>query len=90
MTALAKQDKPFFLNYWPLFPLSFVQEHRSQYNTLNGGTMADVLVEMDEWIGAIVEEVDKLGIAENTIIMVMGDNGPFLQYAGPTGQFELK
>ncbi len=30
--------------------------------------------------------MDKLGIAENTIIMVMGDNGPFLQYQGPTGQ----
>jgi arylsulfatase len=86
LRTLAKQDKPFFLNYWPLFPLSFVQEHRSQYNTLNGGTMADILVEVDEWVGQIVDEVDKLGIAENTIIVVMGDNGPFLQYQGPTGQ----
>jgi arylsulfatase len=86
LQTLAKQDKPFFLNYWPLFPLTFVQEHRSKYNTLNGGTMADVLVEIDEWIGDIINEVDKLGIAENTIIMVMGDNGPFLQYAGPSGQ----
>jgi len=83
---LAKQDKPFFLNYWPLFPLSFVQEFRSEYNTLNGGTMADILVEVDEWVGEIIKEVDKQGIAENTIIMVMGDNGPFLQYAGASGQ----
>jgi arylsulfatase len=86
LRILSKQDKPFFLNYWPLFPLSFVQEHRSEYNTLNGGTMADILVEIDEWVGEIVAEVDKLGIAENTIIVVMGDNGPFLQYEGPTGQ----
>lgn len=86
LRTLAKQDRPFFLNYWPLFPLSFVQEHRSQYNTLNGGTIADSLVEVDEWVGAIVDEVDKLGIAENTIIIVMGDNGPFMQYAGPSGQ----
>jgi arylsulfatase len=86
LRALAKQDKPFFLNYWPLFPLSFVQEHNSKYNTLNGGTMADILVEVDEWVGEIVKEVDKLGIAKNTIIMVMGDNGPFMQYAGFTGQ----
>jgi arylsulfatase len=84
--TLAKQDKPFFLNYWPLFPLSFVQEHRSQYNTLNGGTMADILVEVDQWIGEIVAEIDQQGIAENTVIIVMGDNGPFMQYAGPTGQ----
>lgn len=86
LRALAKQDKPFFLNYWPLFPLSFVQEHNSKYNTLNGGTMADILVEVDEWVGAIIKEVDKLGIAENTVIVVMGDNGPFMQYAGFTGQ----
>jgi len=84
--SLAKQDKPFFLNYWPLFPLSFVQEHRSEYNTLNGGTMADILVEVDEWIGEIIAEIDQQGIAENTVIIVMGDNGPFMQYAGPSGQ----
>ncbi len=86
LRTLAKQNKPFFLNYWPLFPLSFVQEFKSEYNTLNGGTIADSLVEVDEWIGEIIAEVDKLGIAENTIIIVMGDNGPFMQYAGPTGQ----
>ncbi|NOR55273.1 MAG: sulfatase-like hydrolase/transferase [Sulfurovum sp.] len=83
---LAKQDKPFFLNYWPLFPLSFVQENNSKYNTLNGGTMADILVELDDWIGDIIKEVDTLGIAENTVIILMGDNGPFMQYAGPSGQ----
>ena len=86
LRELAKQDKPFYLNYWPLFPLSFVQEFRSKYNTLNGGTMADILVEVDEWVGEIINEVDKLGIAENTIIMVMGDNGPFMAYVGPSGQ----
>jgi arylsulfatase A-like enzyme len=86
LRSLSKQDKPFFLNYWPLFPLSFVQEFKSEYNTLNGGTMADILVEVDVWIGEIMAEVDKLGIADNTIIIVMGDNGPFMQYAGPTGQ----
>jgi len=86
LRKLAKQENPFFLNYWPLFPLSFVQEQNSKYNTLNGGTIADILVEVYEWVGEIVKEVDKLGIAENTIIVVMGDNGPFMQYAGPTGQ----
>ena len=53
--------------------------------TLNGGTVAQSIVEVDRWIGEIVAEVDRLGIADNTIIMVMGDNGPFMQYAGITG-----
>ncbi|MCP4288660.1 MAG: sulfatase-like hydrolase/transferase, partial [Gammaproteobacteria bacterium] len=86
LRSLAKQDEPFFLNYWPMLPMSFVQEHKSEYNTLNGGTIIDSLVELDDWIGQILKEVDKLGIAENTVIVVMGDNGPFMQYAGPTGQ----
>jgi arylsulfatase len=85
LRTLAKQDKPFFLNYWPLFPLNFVQEHLPEYKNLNGGTIANSIVEVDQWIGEIVNEVDKLGIAENTLIVVMGDNGPFMQYIGFTG-----
>lgn len=86
LRKLAKQDKPFYLNYWPLFPLSFVQEGIEENKTLNGGTMAGILTEVDRWVGDIVKEVDELGIADNTIIILMGDNGPFMQYAGPTGQ----
>lgn len=86
LRTLAEQDEPFFLNYWPMFPINFVQEHKSEFNTLNGGTIAASIVEMDEWVGQILNEVENLGIAENTVVVVMGDNGPFMQYAGPTGQ----
>jgi len=64
LRSLAKQDEPFFLNYWPMFPINFVQEHKSEYNTLNGGTIAASIVEMDDWIGDILEEVEQMGIAE--------------------------
>ncbi len=86
LRTLAKQDKPFFLNYWPLAPLLFTRTDVEKFTTLNGGTIPESIVEVDGWIGDIVNEVDKLGIAENTIIIVMGDNGPFMQYAGPSGQ----
>jgi arylsulfatase A-like enzyme len=85
LQTLAKQDQPFFLNYWPLFPLTFVPADVQKVRTLNGGTVAESIAEVDEWIGEIVAEVDRLGIADNTIIMVMGDNGPFMQYAGVAG-----
>jgi arylsulfatase len=85
LRTLAKQDQPFFLNYWPLFPLTFVPSDIGEPRTLNGGTVAESIVEVDEWIGEIVAEVDRLGIADNTIIVVMGDNGPFMQYAGIAG-----
>lgn len=86
LRRLAKQDKPFFLNYWPLFPLSFVRQDVKKFNTLNGGTVAESIFECDQWVGQILDEIDKLGLAENTIVLVMGDNGPFMQYAAPSGQ----
>ena len=86
LRKLAAQDKPFFLNYWPLFPLTFIPSDIAKAETINGGTVAQSIVEVDRWIGEILAEVDRLGIADNTIIMVMGDNGPFMQYAGISGQ----
>ena len=86
LRQLAAQDKPFFLNYWPLFPLTFIPSDIAKAETINGGTVAQSIVEVDRWIGEILAEVDRLGIADNTIIMVMGDNGPFMQYAGISGQ----
>ena len=86
LQKLAAQDKPFFLNYWPLFPLTFIPSDIAVAETLNGGTVAQSIVEVDRWVGEVVAEVDRLGIADNTIIVVMGDNGPFMQYAGISGQ----
>jgi len=84
LRSLAKQDKPFFLNYWPLLPSTYVPDIEVP-RTRNGGVWADSLVRVDDWIGEIVNEVDKLGIAENTVIIVMADNGPFTQYRGLSG-----
>jgi arylsulfatase len=85
LRKLAKEDKPFYLNYWPLYPLNFNRIDFKEFKTLNGGTIAETIAEVDGWVGEIVAEVNKLGIADNTIIIVMGDNGPFMQYVGPTG-----
>ncbi len=86
LRTLAKQDKPFFLNYWPLWPIAFTRSDIDEFKTLNGGAAVERLVLVDQWVGEIIDEVDKLGIAENTIIVVMGDNGPFMKLAGVMGQ----
>jgi arylsulfatase len=85
LRRLANQDEPFFLNYWPLYPITYVPTDVKEVSTLNGGTTAESIVEIDGWIGEIVDEIGRLGIADNTIIAVMGDNGPFMQYAGIAG-----
>jgi arylsulfatase len=41
--------------------------------------------QLDGWIGEILDEMDKLGIAENTVVVVMGDNGHFTKYSPGSG-----
>jgi arylsulfatase len=86
LRRLANGDKPFFLQYWPQHPLSFTRSDIEQAKTLNGGPIPESLVKVDGWIGEILDEIDRLGIADNTIVMVMGDNGPFMQYVDRSGQ----
>jgi arylsulfatase len=88
LQSLAKKDEPFFLQYWPLWPLNFVHDG-TQNVSQNGGFMAEKLQLIDGWIGDIFDEVDKLGIADNTLIVFMADNGLMYHYEGPSGLSQL-
>jgi len=41
--------------------------------------------QLDTWIGELLDEVDKLGLAENTVVILMGDNGHMEQVLGYSG-----
>ena len=88
LNRLAAMDEPFFLEYWPLYPINFVHD-QEQNASRNGGFMAEKLQLLDGWIGTLFDEVDKMGIADNTLIVFMADNGSFRQYAGLSGMSEL-
>jgi arylsulfatase A-like enzyme len=79
LTQLAKQDKPFFLNYWPLIPLEFTRNKNDKFITANGGVQVEAMRRLDENVGEILAEIDRLGIADNTIVALMGDNGAMMQ-----------
>ena len=86
LDRLAAGDKPFFLQYWPMLPISFTHSDIKQAQTLNGGPIAESIVKVDGWVGEILDRVKKLGIADNTIVVVMGDNGPFMEFLSTSGQ----
>lgn len=88
LESLAKQDKPFFLQYWPLYPLNFVHDNEQNLSA-NGGFMAEKLQLLDGWIGEVLNKVDELGIAENTMVVFMADNGLMYHYEGPSGLSQL-
>ncbi len=86
LDLLAAGDKPFFLQYWPMLPISFTRSDIDQAQTLNGGPIAESIVKVDGWIGEILDRVEKLGIADNTVVVIMGDNGPFMEFVDSSGQ----
>ena len=82
---LAKQDKPFFLQYWPLYPLTGPRNTTDQYTTPNGGIYVEKMKLVDQWIGELMTEMENLGIADNTLVVIMGDNGHFTKYSSQSG-----
>ena len=85
LRLLAKKDEPFFLQYWPVIPLSNPRTTHAQYTTPNGGTYVESMKQLDGYIGDILKEVATLGLDKNTIVVVMGDNGHFTKYSPGSG-----
>jgi arylsulfatase len=73
----AEAKKPFFISYWPNL-MDFSPPAIEPKKSFNGGTMAEALVTLDGFIGELMDELQKLGIAENTLLVVMADNGPMV------------
>jgi arylsulfatase len=76
---LGKKGDPFFIQYWPLWPINFVHDQEENLS-LNGGTMAEKLEVIDKWMGEILAEIEKQGIANNTLVVFMADNGIMRHY----------
>jgi N-acetylgalactosamine-6-sulfatase len=93
-------DKPFYLQLWTLVPhatLSPTPEQIAPFErfsspgiphksarTLYYATVAD----LDTQVGRLLDELDKRGLAENTVVCFSSDNGPeeiFISNAGHSG-----
>ena len=85
LRELAGKDEPFFLQYWPLYPLTGARTAYDEYTTPNGGTYVEKMKLLDEWIGELMTDMDELGVADNTIVVIMGDNGHFTKYSPQSG-----
>jgi arylsulfatase len=86
----ANDGTPFFvyfnhsLMHMPVIP-------RPEFKGRTGnGDWADSLLELDTDFGALLDLLDGLGIADNTLIVFAGDNGPeeVLLWRGTPGYFE--
>ncbi len=76
MEKQAKADKPFFL--WYNSTAMHFRTHLADKNRGKSGQddYSDRMVAHDEQIGKMLDKLDELGIADNTIVMYSTDNGP--------------
>lgn len=69
-------DEPFFMYFCtndvhvPRFP------HQRFRGATNMGVRGDAIAQFDWTVGALVSELERLGIADNTLIVLTSDNGP--------------
>ena len=80
----ADAEKPFYLAYWP--HVYDAARRPEELTTSTGTWFAQSTVELDRDIGQILEHLASLGLAENTLVIAMADNGPMHELAplGPT------
>ena len=79
------RDVPFFLNYW-MFSVhapfdakkALIEKHRARVNPSDpqrSPTYAAMIESMDDAVGTLLGTLDRLGIADNTIVVFASDNG---------------
>lgn len=76
---------PFFLymaHTRPHTPLAVMEDMRGHSPR---GLYGDVIAEIDWSVGEILAVLERLGIAENTLVMFTSDNGPWLSYGNHGG-----
>jgi arylsulfatase A-like enzyme len=74
----ASDDKPFLLDWWPNGIEMFSEKNRPK-QTPNGTASSESFFRLDKQIGEIVAMLEDLGIADNTLIVLMADNGPMAE-----------
>jgi uncharacterized sulfatase len=75
----ANRERPFFLylaHTFPHIPLHATAEQRGKSEA---GTYGDVVADLDRSTGALLDALDRLGLAERTLVVVTSDNGPWFQ-----------
>lgn len=77
------KGQPCFVNLWPddvHTPWVYENDEKSQRQS--AASFSIVLKELDRQIGRFMHGLDELGIADNTIVIFTGDNGPAPAFDG--------
>ncbi|TWU06163.1 sulfatase-like hydrolase/transferase [Stieleria varia] len=90
MRTAVQSKQPFYIHHnmlLPHWPIIDTPDDRASGKQASLGGMIQY---MDQLCGRILDEVDRLGIAENTVVIFMGDNGTDLKTPRTTNDGTVK
>lgn len=79
----AHREGPFFLYFSHTFPHVPHFASEEQAGRSEGGLYGDVVEDLDRSVGRVLDALDRLGLAESTLVIVTSDNGA--DYNGSPG-----
>ncbi len=83
----AAAGKPFYVAWWPSLGSFLNIAPDDTPRTTSFGVMQEGLVRVDERLGTLLEVLKEAGVEENTLVILMADNGP-MTHNGPPGMVE--
>ena len=87
MKKNAAAKKPFYIAYWPQLASFMGIAPEDKPRTSAYGMLQEGLVRFDDFVGVLMDELKAAGIEENTLVILMADNGP-MTHDGPPGMVE--
>ena len=73
------RDRPFFLYLPHTFPHIPLNVSDDRLGKSAAGLYGDVVEELDWSTGSVLDALERAGVAENTMVVVSSDNGPWFQ-----------
>jgi arylsulfatase len=84
MKRQVKAKKPFFL-FLPYTATHYpTRPHPDFAGRTGNGPWADLLLQIDTYTGRLLDEIDELGIRDDTIFIFTADNGPEMTHGNST------
>ena len=87
MAQSKESKKPFYIAYWPAMQSFLGNQPGTPNNTTSGAAVQEGYVKVDGYVGQIMDELKRLKLEENTLVILMADNGP-MTHNGPPGFIE--
>lgn len=80
-------DKPFFISYQPIAASFLGTKPGEAKKTVSASILHEFLVGFDQWLPTLLQTLKDEGVEENTLVILMADNGPMTHH-GPDGMVE--